>query len=93
MIKVINELIKKTNYKFDYIDLGGGMGIKYNKNSNSLNYKKYNLEIKKFLEKHNAKIIFEPGRSIIADTAILITQIIYIDLQKKKFYYSGCCYE
>ena len=84
MIKVINELIKKTNYKFDYIDLGGGMGIKYNKNSNSLNYKKYNLEIKKFLEKHNVKIIFEPGRSIIADTAILITQIIYIKPSKRK---------
>ena len=83
MIKVINEVIK-TNYKFDYIDLGGGMGIKYNKNSNSLNYKKYNLEIKKFLKKHNVKIIFEPGRSIIADTAILITQIIYIKPSKKK---------
>ena len=84
MIKVINEVIKKTNYKFDYIDLGGGMGIKYNKNSNSLNYKKYNIEIQKFLKKHNVKIIFEPGRSIIADTAILITQIIYIKPSKRK---------
>ncbi len=56
------------------------------KKTKSFNYKKYNLIIKKFLNKHNVKIIFEPGRSIIANTAVLFSQIIYIkDTSKKRF--------
>jgi diaminopimelate decarboxylase len=60
------------------------MGVKYNNKTKTLNYKKYNLLIKKFLSKNKTKIIFEPGRSIIADTAILLTKIIYIKKTKKK---------
>ena len=78
MLKVIDRIIKKSNYKFEFIDLGGGMGISYSKKSKNLNYKKYAAAIKKILIKHNTKIIFEPGRSIIGNTAILVSKIIYI---------------
>ena len=84
MLRVINNIIKKINFKFKYIDLGGGMGIPYNKNSKKLNYAKYNSIIKKFLKKNKSKIIFEPGRSIIGDTAVLISRIIYIKENSKK---------
>ena len=84
MLLVLNKVIKKINYKFDYIDLGGGMGITYNQNNKKLDYKKYNKEIKKFLKKHNSKIIFEPGRSIVGDIGSLISQIIYIKKNDKK---------
>ena len=84
MINVVQNTIKKSKHKFDFIDLGGGMGIKYSNKSNSLNYKKYNLIIKKFLKKNNVKIVFEPGRSIIANTAILLSKIIYIKTTKNK---------
>ena len=84
MLKVINNIIKKVNFKFRYIDLGGGMGIPYNKNSKKLNYTKYNHIIKKFLKKNKSKIIFEPGRSIIGNTGTLISKIIYIKNSEKK---------
>ena len=84
MLKVIDKIIKKINYKFEFIDLGGGMGISYDNNTKKLNYKRYNLAIKKFLKKHNSKIIFEPGRSIVGNTGILISQIIYIKKSEKK---------
>ncbi len=84
MLKVIDKTIKKINYKFEFIDLGGGMGISYDNNAKKLNYKKYNIAIKKFLKKHNSKIIFEPGRSIIGNTGILISKIIYIKKSEKK---------
>ena len=84
MLSVLNKVIKKINYKFDYIDLGGGMGITYNQNNKKLDYKKYNKEIKKFLKKHNSKIIFEPGRSIVGDIGSLISQVIYIKKNDKK---------
>ena len=84
MLNVISKLINKSNYKFEFIDLGGGMGISYKKNNKKLNYKTYNFLIEKFLNKNNCKIIFEPGRSIIADAGILISKIIYIKKNNKK---------
>ena len=84
MLRVINNIIKKINFKFKYIDLGGGMGIPYDKNSKKLNYKKYNSIIKKFLKKNKSKIIFEPGRSIIGNAGTLISKIIYIKNNGKK---------
>ena len=84
MVSVIDNIIKKTKYKFDYIDLGGGMGIDYHSNSKKLNYKKYSLVIKNFLKKHKVKIIFEPGRSIIGNTGSLISKVIYVKSSSKK---------
>jgi len=84
MVKVIDKFISKLNYKFDYIDFGGGMGIQYNLKSKKLDYKKYLNSIKIFLKKNKVKIIFEPGRSIIGDTAVLLTKIIYIKKTNKK---------
>ena len=84
MLKVISKIINKINFKFDFIDLGGGMGISYSGDNKKLNYNKYNLAIKKFLETHKSKIIFEPGRSIVGNTGILISKIIYIKKNSKK---------
>ena len=83
MLKVIGSVIKKSNHNFDFVDLGGGMGIKYNKETKKLDYKKYNSIIKNFLNKYITKIIFEPGRSIIGDTALLLTRVLYIKKTSK----------
>jgi len=84
MLKVLDKIIKKSNHKFDFIDLGGGMGISYEKNNKKLNYQKYNIAIKKFLRNHKSKIIFEPGRSIVGNIGSLISKVIYIKENDKK---------
>ena len=84
MLKVVDRIIKKSNYKFKFIDLGGGMGISYKQNNKKLNYKKYNIAIKKFLKSHKSKIIFEPGRSIVGNIGSLISKVIYIKENDKK---------
>ena len=84
MLSVVSRVLDKIDHKFDYIDLGGGMGITYNKKNKKLNYARYNLAIKKFLKKHKSKIIFEPGRSIVGNTGILISKVIYIKKSEKK---------
>ena len=84
MLNAIGKIINRVNHKFEYIDLGGGMGISYNKDNKRLDYIKYNAAIKNFLKKHRSKIIFEPGRSIIGNTGSLISKIIYIKENKKK---------
>jgi diaminopimelate decarboxylase len=84
MLEVVDRIIKKSNHKFEFIDLGGGMGISYEQNNKKLNYQKYNIAIKKFLKNHKSKIIFEPGRSIVGNIGSLISKVIYIKENDKK---------
>jgi len=84
MLNVVDRVIKKSNYKFEFVDLGGGMGISYEKNNKKLNYQKYNIAIKKFLKSHKSKIIFEPGRSIVGNIGSLVSKVIYIKENAKK---------
>ena len=84
MLSVLNNVIKKSNHNFEYIDLGGGMGINYENDNKRLDFKKYAKNIQKFLNKKNSKIIFEPGRSIIGNTGVLISKILYIKEGFKK---------
>ncbi len=86
MLKAVSHILDNTDHQFEFIDLGGGMGINYSDKNKTLNYKKYNAAINNFLKKHKVKIIFEPGRSIIGNTGMLISKVIYIkDSGKKKF--------
>jgi diaminopimelate decarboxylase len=84
MLNTVDKIIKKCDHNFEFIDLGGGMGISYEKNNKKLNYQKYNKAINKFLKKHKSKIIFEPGRSIVGNTGSLVSQVIYIKENDKK---------
>ena len=84
MLSVLEKIIKKTKYHFEYIDLGGGMGIDYKNNNKKLDLIKYSSLIKNFQIKNNSKIIFEPGRSIIGNSGFLISKIIYIKEGHKK---------
>ncbi len=84
MLRILSKIINKVNHKFEFIDLGGGMGISYNNSDKKLNYKRYNIAIKKFLKNNKSKIIFEPGRSIIGDTGTLVSKVIYIKKSGRK---------
>jgi len=84
MLNEVHKIIQQSQYKFKYIDLGGGMGIQYENNSNKLNYKKYSKLIKSFLKKNKSIIIFEPGRSIVGNAGYLISKITYIKQNSSK---------
>ncbi len=77
-LKVLDEIIKKTKIKFKFVDLGGGFGITYKKNDQKLNLKNYSKLVEKFKKKYNCNIIFEPGRAIIGNTALLVAKVQYL---------------
>ena len=78
VLSIINKICKKTKINFKFIDLGGGIGISYSNKEKQLNLKHYAQLVNKFTKNKNAKIIFEPGRFIVGNAAILITKITYI---------------
>ena len=77
-LNILDKVIQKSKYNFKFVDLGGGIGISTNRKKQEFNLKAYSKLVKKFVSKFNCKIIFEPGRSIIGNTAVLVTRITYI---------------
>jgi diaminopimelate decarboxylase len=84
VLNIINKIIKKTKINFKFIDLGGGMGISYSDKEKNLDLNQYAKLVNKFIKNKKIKIIFEPGRSIIGNAAILVSKIIYIKKNKNK---------
>ena len=77
-LNVMYKLIKERNLKLKFVDLGGGFGIDYSGKDKTINLKRYSALVNNFSKKLKCKIIFEPGRSIIGDTGILLSKIQYI---------------
>ena len=86
VLSIINKIINKTKINFKFIDLGGGMGISYSKKEKQINLRQYAKLVNKFIKNKDSKIIFEPGRFIIGNAAILITKIIYIKKSCNKYF-------
>ncbi len=85
-LNVMSKLIKELNLKLKFVDLGGGFGINYSGKDKTLNLNKYSSLVYNFSKKLNCKIIFEPGRTIVGDTGVLLSKIQYIKKgAKKKF--------
>mgnify|MGYP001236638728 CR=1 FL=1 len=76
-IKNLINTLEKEGITISYIDVGGGLGINY-ENDNVITKSEYTTTIINSLADVDATIIFEPGRSIIGDSGLLITQVQYI---------------
>ena len=83
-LNVMSKLIEELNLELKFVDLGGGFGINYSGKDKPINLTKYSALVDKFSKKLKCKIIFEPGRSIIGDTGILLSKIQYIKKSANK---------
>ena len=77
-LNVMSKLIKELKLNLKYVDLGGGFGINYTDKEKPINLSSYSKLVHNFSKKLNCKIIFEPGRSIIGSTGLLISKIQFI---------------
>ena len=85
-IKSIRSLVsdlKKENINITHIDVGGGLGISY-EGEDIVSKADYIKEITDSLRDLNVNILFEPGRSVIGDCGLLVTQIQYIKESETK---------
>ena len=77
-LNVMSKLIKELKLNLKYVDLGGGFGINYTNKEKPINLSKYSKLVHNFSKKLKCRIIFEPGRSIIGNTGLLISKIQFI---------------
>ena len=87
-IKSIRSLVsdlKKENINITHIDVGGGLGISY-EGEDIVRKADYIKEITDSLRDLNVNLLFEPGRSVIGDCGLLVTQIQYIKESESKYF-------
>ena len=83
--RVLVGSLKREGVQIRYLDLGGGLGISY-KDEMPPHPEEYARAIIQGLEGLDVTLILEPGRVIVGNAGILITEVQYIkETDEKKF--------
>lgn len=79
LLRELVDTLRSDGHAIDHVDIGGGLGIPYRDDNNPppepTAYAKVVLEQLAGLE---CKIIAEPGRLIVGNAGILVTEVIYV---------------
>ena len=74
-IKNLAVELKNLGYEVNHLDLGGGFGVDYTM-KNSLNYKSFSKALNEVFKNNEFQLSIEPGRSLIAESGVLLTKVI-----------------
>ncbi len=77
VVDLYYELVKE-GFEIEYLDLGGGLGIKYKPEQASPEPADLAEAILPVVKEVRAKLILEPGRSVVGNGGILLTQVQFI---------------
>ncbi len=74
------QVLRADGHDIDHIDLGGGLGIPYRPGEDPQSYHpdRYAEIVRRRTNALGCKLIFEPGRLIVGNAGILVTQVIYV---------------
>jgi len=79
------KIIRSKNINIRYIDIGGGLGIRY-EDETPPEPREWAEAIAPVLAETGCKIIFEPGRSLVGNAGILVTRVLYIKQTPRKLF-------
>ncbi|MBI4054937.1 MAG: diaminopimelate decarboxylase [Elusimicrobia bacterium] len=72
------EKIRSQGFAMEMLDLGGGYGVPYEKTDRPLNLKKLSQGYQKIFQGFSGRVVFEPGRFLVARAGILLTRTLSI---------------
>ncbi|MEO5324809.1 diaminopimelate decarboxylase [Mesorhizobium sp. CC13] len=73
------ETLKADGHAIDHVDLGGGLGIPYKTDNNPPPLPDaYARIVHKHVAKLGLKVMFEPGRLIVGNAGILVSEVIFV---------------
>jgi len=87
-LKKLKELVvhlREMGIAIAYLDLGGGLGITYDKEAPP-HPRDYAREIQKELGTTDVTLILEPGRVIVGNAGILVTKVLYTKATQEKMF-------
>jgi diaminopimelate decarboxylase len=71
------DALQATGVRLDHLDLGGGLGIRY-RDENPPALKDYLGSLFGRLGERKLRMLFEPGRSLVGNTGLLLTRVEYL---------------
>ncbi|BFM09349.1 diaminopimelate decarboxylase [Halioxenophilus aromaticivorans] len=77
LLELIAEL-KAQGISLEHIDMGGGLGINYSGSEAPPTKSSYLAALESKLANTGLSLILEPGRSIVGDAGVLVTQVQYL---------------
>ena len=83
-VKTFVGRLSEAGITITHLDLGGGLGIRYNQEEPPLPAE-YGRAIQQELGGLACTLILEPGRVIVGNSGILVTRVLYTKEGKKKF--------
>lgn len=79
LLRELVETLRADGHAIDHVDVGGGLGIPYKDDNNPPpEPDHYARIVKEQLAGLNCKIVAEPGRLIVGNAGILVTEVIYV---------------
>ncbi|XOK13723.1 diaminopimelate decarboxylase [Agrobacterium tumefaciens] len=79
LLRELVEALRTDGHTISHVDIGGGLGIPYRDDNNPPPLPDaYAHIVKNELKSLNCKIITEPGRLIVGNAGILVTEVIYV---------------
>ncbi len=77
VFKLVDQL-SVAGIQLRHVDVGGGLGIRYEDSEQPPTIQQYAEVLAPFIQGRDIEIFIEPGRSIVGDAGILLTQVEHI---------------
>ncbi len=78
LVRLVADL-RADGHTIEHVDLGGGLGVPYKVDNNPPPLPDaYAAIVRKHVTALGTKVIFEPGRLIVANAGILVSEVIYV---------------
>lgn len=82
-LKLLIARLSEAGIRIQYLDLGGGLGISYHREVPP-HPREYAQAIARGLQELSCKLILEPGRVIVGNAGILMTEVLYTKRTESK---------
>ncbi|MDQ1240409.1 MAG: diaminopimelate decarboxylase [Thermodesulfobacteriota bacterium] len=81
----ILEQLRSDGIDIQYLDIGGGLGIPYDQEEPPMP-SEYGAAVVERMRDLGVTLILEPGRVLVGNAGILLTQVLYLKKTKKKLF-------
>ncbi|MBN66261.1 MAG: diaminopimelate decarboxylase [Rickettsiales bacterium] len=86
-VRVLVESLRNQGHDITTLDLGGGLGIPYDKSAGDPpSPAEYGKIVRETVGDLGCRLVFEPGRLLVGNAGILVTRVIYVKRTATRIY-------
>lgn len=78
------ERLRAKGVPIRHLDLGGGLGVRYRAADSALPVKEFIAILRRKLATSDLDLMLEPGRSIVAESGVLLTRVLFVKQNGEK---------